>query len=131
MVDMKVKSKLTNRDENKEIISVKIFKITDIPDVMEKKGWKIAASFMRKWFNDPYYEMSKQEKLNKIDISTIQKQHILDDLEFEWLLTSSSRIKPIYDNFVMKVSSVIEYDDFLGRKANYKSAFEWTLLYFE
>jgi hypothetical protein len=132
MVDMKVKSKLTNQDENKEIISVKIFKITDIPDVMEKKGWKIAASFMRKWFNDPYYEMSKQEKLNKIDISTIQKQHILDDLEFEWLLTSSSRIKPIYDNFVMKVSSVIEYDDFLGRKkANYKSAFEWTLLYFE
>ncbi|MEG5333739.1 DUF6402 family protein [Enterobacter ludwigii] len=116
MVDMKVKSKLTNQDENKEIISVKIFKITDIPDVMEKKGWKIAASFMRKWFNDPYYEMSKQEKLNKIDISTIQKQHILDDLEFEWLLTSSSRIKPIYDNFVMKVSSVIEYDDFLGRK---------------
>lgn len=90
---------------------------------MEKKGWKIAASFMRKWFNDPYYEMSKQEKLNKIDISTIQKQHILDDLEFEWLLTSSSRIKPIYDNFVMKVSSVIEYDDFLGRKSKLQISF--------
>lgn len=116
MVDMKVKSKLTNQDENKETIPVKIFKITDIPDVMEKKGWKIAARFMRKWFNDSFYEMTQKEKLNKIDISTIEKQHVLDDLEFEWLLTSSSRIKPIYDNFVLKVSNVIEYDDFLGRK---------------
>ena len=116
MVDMKVKSKLTDQDENKETIPVKIFKITDIPDVMEKKGWKIAARFMRKWFNDSFYEMTQKEKLNKIDISTIEKQHILDDLEFEWLLTSSSRIKPIYDNFVLKVSNVIEYDDFLGRK---------------
>ena len=116
MVDMKVKSKLTDQDENKQTIPVKIFKITDIPDVMEKKGWKIAASFMRKWFNDSFYEMTQKEKLNKIDISTIEKQHILDDLEFEWLLISSSRIKPIYDNFVIKVSNIIEYDDFLGRK---------------
>lgn len=116
MVDMKVKSKLTDQDENKETIPVKIFKITDIPDVMEKKGWKIAARFMRKWFNDSFYEMTQKEKLNKIDISTIEKQHILDDLEFEWLLTSPSRIKPIYDNFVLKVSNVIEYDDFLGRE---------------
>ncbi|MDF7681136.1 hypothetical protein PT300_11305 [Enterobacteriaceae bacterium ESL0689] len=76
----------------------------------------MAARFMRKWFNDPFYEMTQKEKLNKIDISTIEKQHILDDLDFEWLLTSSSRIKPIYDNFVMKVSNIIEYDDFLGRK---------------
>lgn len=49
MVNMKVKSKLTDKNKSKEIIQVKIFKITDVPDVMEKKGWEIAAGFMRKW----------------------------------------------------------------------------------
>ncbi len=38
MVNVKVKSKLTDKNESKEIIPVKIFKITDIPDVMDKKG---------------------------------------------------------------------------------------------
>ncbi len=116
MVNMKVTSKLTEQNESKETIPVKIFKITDIPDVMDKKGWKVAARFMRKWFNDPFYEMTKDEKLNRVDINTIDKNHVLADLDFEWLLTSSSRIKPIYNDFVMKVSNVIEYDDFLGRR---------------
>lgn len=76
----------------------------------------MSARFMRKWFNDPYYEMSREEKLNKVDVNTVDKSHIIEDLDFDWLLTSSLRIKPIYDAFVEQVSNVIEYNDYLGRK---------------
>lgn len=116
MANVKIKSKLTNESESKQTVPVKIFKITDIPDVMEKKGWSVSARFMRKWFNDPYYEMSREEKLNKVDVNTVDKSHIIEDLDFDWLLTSSLRIKPIYDAFVEQVSNVIEYNDYLGRK---------------
>lgn len=37
MANVKIKSKLTNESESKQTVPVKIFKITDIPDVMEKK----------------------------------------------------------------------------------------------
>ncbi|MFO3839843.1 DUF6402 family protein [Klebsiella grimontii] len=116
MSNVKIRSKLTSENENKQTVPVKIFKITDIPDVMEKKDWTVSARFMRKWFNDPFYEMTSKEKLNKVDMNTVDKRHVIEDLDFDWLLTSSLRIKPIYDNFVRQVSNVIEYNDYLGRK---------------
>lgn len=76
----------------------------------------MSARFMRKWFNDPFYEMTREEKLNKVDMNTVGKRHNIEDLDFDWLLTSSLRIKPIYDTFVKQVSNVIEYNDYLGRK---------------
>lgn len=60
--------------------------------------------------------MSREEKLNKVDVNIVDKSHIIEDLDFDWLLTSSLRIKPIYDAFVEQVSNVIEYNDYLGRK---------------
>lgn len=36
---------------------------------MAKKGWTVSARFMRKWFYDPFYEMTPREKLNKKDVS--------------------------------------------------------------
>ncbi len=116
MSNVKIRSKLTSENENKQTVPVKIFKITDIPDVMEKKDWTVSARFMRKWFNDPFYEMTSKEKLNKVDMNTVDKRHVIEDLDFDWLLTSSLRIKPIYDNFVRQVSNVIEYNGYLGRK---------------
>ncbi|HFT0829704.1 DUF6402 family protein [Klebsiella pneumoniae] len=116
METVKIKSKLTSQNENKQTVPVRIFKITDIPDVMERKGWTVSARFMRKWFYDPFYEMTPKEKQNKVDMNTVDKNHIIEDLDFDWLLTSSLRIKSIYDTFVKQVSSVIEYNDYLGRK---------------
>ncbi len=84
MDEMKVKSSLTEQEDNQQKVSVRLFKITDIPEVMEKMGWVVAAKFMRKWFNDPLYEMSKQEKLGDSAITKIDKRHILSDLDFEW-----------------------------------------------
>ena len=115
MSETKIKAKLTNDKENQKTIPVKLFKITYIPDVMDKKGWVMSARFMRKWFYDPYYEMSLNEKLNKIDMKKIDGIHIVDDLDFEWLYTSSKRVGPVIDNYVSNLAYVREYNGYLGR----------------
>ncbi|WP_114191659.1 DUF6402 family protein [Edaphovirga cremea] len=115
MADVKIKSMLTDKSESQQKVPIKIFKITDIPGVMEKKGWIESARFMRKWFYDPFYEMSKKEKSNKVDMHEIDKQHILDDLSFEWLYTASNRVGPVIDEVVRNISHVREYNCYLGR----------------
>lgn len=37
MADVKIKSMLTDKSESQQKVPIKIFKITDIPGVMEKK----------------------------------------------------------------------------------------------
>uniref|UniRef100_UPI000A120CF7 DUF6402 family protein n=1 Tax=Cronobacter sakazakii TaxID=28141 RepID=UPI000A120CF7 len=115
MGEMKVKSSLAEQEDNQQKVSVRLFKITDIPEVMEKMGWVVAAKFMRKWFNDPLYEMSKQEKLNKVDMALIDECHIVDDIPFEWLYTASARVSPAIDNFLKSISTVREFNDTLGK----------------
>lgn len=48
MANVKIKSKLTNESESKQTVPVKIFKITDIPDVMEKKRLVSVSTFHAK-----------------------------------------------------------------------------------
>lgn len=44
----------------------RMFRITDIPDVMEKKeGWPVGAAMMRRWFNSPAYTMSEDVKAGR------------------------------------------------------------------
>lgn len=59
MSEIKVISSLTEQEDNQQKVPVRLFKITDIPEVMENMGWVVAARFMRKRFYDPFYEMSK------------------------------------------------------------------------
>ncbi|MGE4802439.1 DUF6402 family protein [Yersinia hibernica] len=116
MGDLNVTSKLTDEKDSKQTIPIKVFKITDIPTVMDRMGWTISARFMRKWFYDSYYEMNKKEKLNKVDMQKIDKKHIIDDIKFEWLYTASQRVGPVIDNFIRNISYVREYNGYLGRK---------------
>ncbi|EOI5798282.1 DUF6402 family protein [Cronobacter dublinensis] len=62
-------------------------------------GWIIAEKFMRKWFGDSLYEMTREEKIGDKDIATIDKEHVLTDLDFEWLL-KSERVAKIFSNYV-------------------------------
>lgn len=62
-----------------------------------------------------YYEISLNEKLNKIDMKKIDRIHIVDDLAFEWLYTSSKREAPVIDNYVSNLAYVREYNGYLGR----------------
>jgi len=39
-----------------------VFKLTDLPDIMEKAAWKRGATLMRKWLSSDAYAMSDEEK---------------------------------------------------------------------
>ncbi|EOC1475067.1 hypothetical protein ACI1AG_004107, partial [Cronobacter turicensis] len=116
MGEIKIKSSLTEQEDNQQKVSVRLFKITDIPEVMKNMGWVVAANFMRKWFNDPFYEMTMEEKIGDSAITTIDKTHILSDLDFEWLL-KSERVAKIFNQNLLSVTFVREYHSFLGKKA--------------
>ncbi|EOV9671702.1 DUF6402 family protein [Cronobacter turicensis] len=115
MSEIKVKSSLTEQEDNQQKLPVRLFKITDIPDVMENMGWVVAARFMRKWFDDPFYEMTMEEKIGNSAITKIDKRHILSDLDFEWLL-KSERVAKIFNQNLLSVTFVREYHNFLGKK---------------
>ncbi|EOV0630960.1 DUF6402 family protein [Cronobacter turicensis] len=115
MSEIKVKSSLTEQEDNQQKVPVRLFKITDIPEVMENMGWVVAARFMRKWFDDPFYEMTMEEKIGNSAITKIDKRHILSDLDFEWLL-KSERVAKIFNQNLLSVTFVREYHNFLGKK---------------
>ncbi|EKY3089509.1 DUF6402 family protein [Cronobacter dublinensis] len=121
MSDIKFKSTLVDGIDNQQEVTVRFFKITDIPDVMASMGWIIAEKFMRKWFNDSLYEMTREEKIGGKDMATIDKEHVLTDLDFEWLL-KSERVAKIFSNYVLSVSFVKDYHEFLGKKATTSNA---------
>ncbi|ELY7390570.1 hypothetical protein SOJ80_000735 [Cronobacter universalis] len=115
MSEIKVISSLTEQEDNQQKVPVRLFKITDIPEVMENMGWVVAARFMRKWFYDPFYEMTMEEKLNKVDMALIDECHIVDDISFEWLCTASERVSPVIDDVLESISIVREFNDTLGK----------------
>lgn len=41
---------------------VELFRLTDLADVMEKKGWKVGAHLQRQWFKRSALEMTSSEK---------------------------------------------------------------------
>lgn len=51
-----------NNSTNQTTTSVPLFKLTDIPTVMRKKGWHMAAYLNEKWLNDESLEMNAAEK---------------------------------------------------------------------
>lgn len=51
-----------NNAQNVTTTSINLFKLTDIPNVMELKGWKQAAFLQRKWFNESAVTMKNEEK---------------------------------------------------------------------
>lgn len=55
-----------------QLQQVRIFRITDIPNVMQHKlHWPVAASLMRRWFANSAYTMSSDVKNNRIDPRTL------------------------------------------------------------
>ncbi|EOC3058776.1 DUF6402 family protein [Cronobacter dublinensis] len=121
MSDIKFKSTLVDGIDNQQEVTVRFFKITDIPDVMASMGWIIAERFMRKWFNDSLYEMTREEKIGGKDMANIDKEHVLTGLDFAWLL-KSERVAKIFNNYVLSVSFVKDYHEFLGKKATTSNA---------
>lgn len=91
------------------------FKITDIPNAMDKNNWKTSARFMRKWLNAPAYTLPRKAKSGNIPPSALPKNALVTDLPFEWLLTSSTRIKPRIDGILASLSYVNNVNPEVGQ----------------
>lgn len=50
-----------------KVCYVDVFKLKDLPEIMDQKGWKVSAALMRKWFANPQRAMTKSEKLGNTD----------------------------------------------------------------
>jgi hypothetical protein len=89
----------TSPKENKQgqVCYADVFKLTDLPDIMDKKGWKVASALMRKWFDSPAYTISQEEKGGKTDSRKYQS-HLVDitTIKMSWVL-SFTRIKQEHD----------------------------------
>ncbi|WP_373386821.1 DUF6402 family protein [Pseudomonas alcaligenes] len=94
---------------------VETFKITDIPTVMDGLGWSQGARLMRKWFNNPAYEMPAAVKVGNVSPSTLSGQQLLTDLPFEWLFSSSRRIQDRVESLVSDLQEVREFNGLIGR----------------
>lgn len=94
---------------------VETFKITDIPQAMDTLGWSEGARVMRKWFDNPAYELPMDVKLGRASPSNLSPAQLLTDLPFEWLLSSSSRISGPINQKVTELSKVEEFNTTVGR----------------
>jgi hypothetical protein len=116
------KAKMAPGDEKEgEKLQVTDFKLTDIPKVMDALKWTEAARFQRKWFEAPAYELPAEYKTGKKDARTLPKEHVLDDLPFDWLLNKSERVKPVVDALIEEFSDVREYNGRLGKVKGFLS----------
>jgi len=89
----------TSPRENKQgkICYADVFRLTDLPEVMEKMGWRNSAALMKKWFANPGYTMTLGQKKGVIPASQYPS-HLLETslITMEWAL-SFPRIKREYD----------------------------------
>lgn len=102
-------------DTEGEQVAVKEFRVSDIPAAMKAKGWTEASRIMTKWFNGAPYVMSAKVKSGRTKASELLAEQVLQDLPFEWLFTSSERIKPVVDKIVGQLKNVENYNSKIGR----------------
>lgn len=120
-VEKTVKTSLTKTsDTERKVVEVNDFSIADIPNVMDKLGWKEGARLMRHWFTGAPYEMSLAYKIGTKDDRDLKKSgHTLENIDFNWLSTSSTRTKKIVASLIIDFSGEHrEYGQRIGRTQN-------------
>jgi hypothetical protein len=80
-----------------KVCYVDVFKLTDLPDIMDKKGWTVSSAIMRKWLNNAAYAMTLDEKKGLTD-SRLYPANLVDTstVKMSWAL-SFPRIKQEHD----------------------------------
>jgi hypothetical protein len=73
-------------DRKGVVCEVEEMQLRDIPDVMRKMRWYVAARMMDRWFNSPYWKMSDDIKRGKVDTLTLTPTQYDDQtIKMEWL----------------------------------------------
>lgn len=94
---------------------VETFKITDIPQAMDTLGWSEGARVMRKWFDNPAYELPMEVKRGNVPPSNLIPAHLLTDIPFDWLFSSSTRVQRHVEELISALSHVTEFNATVGR----------------
>jgi hypothetical protein len=94
---------------------VETFKITDIPQAMDTLGWSEGARVMRKWFDNPAYEIPLTVKVGDISPSSLNHQQLLTDLPFDWLFSASTRVGSHVEELISGLQDVREFNGLVGR----------------
>ncbi len=97
----------------KEVI-IEQFKLTDIPKAMDKLGWTESARIMRRWFEGEAYVVDMKIKQGKIPASSLSQEKFYDEIDFEWLYSSTNRIKPYIEQLVVDLTKVVKYNHHIG-----------------
>lgn len=97
----------------------KTFPLTSIPDVMDRMGWKVGARVMRKWFDGEVFELSQKHKQEKLPASTLDKNNLITDIPFDWLLTAADRVKPKVDQFLNELATSNEFNSSVGKSKGF------------
>lgn len=66
-----------------------VFKLSDIPATMRRKSWDVAAKLMDRWFSNPAWEMSpeqKEDKFGTLDIQRTPAQIDTTTVTMHWLM---------------------------------------------
>jgi len=89
----------TSPKENKQgkVCYAHVFRLTDLPDIMDQKGWPVSSAIMRKWFANPAYKMSQLTKEGKTDAREYPPKLVdTSTVKMNWVL-SFPRAKKEYD----------------------------------
>lgn len=96
----------TSPKSNTEGKKVKVcqFKLSDIPATMRKKGWTVASKLMERWFGNPAWEMSldqKRDRFGTLDIQRTSEQIDTTTVTMAWLLqVQFQRARAMRDQFI-------------------------------
>ncbi|MBD2815968.1 hypothetical protein ID850_14610 [Xenorhabdus sp. Flor] len=89
-------------------IEVDVFMLNEIPNSMEKMGWKMAPKIMRHWFERPKIEFTQEEKIRYIkgiDSIDIPKDRVNDSIvKMEWAM-NFKQVKEATEELVQKWAS--------------------------
>jgi hypothetical protein len=94
-----VASSKTTASENRQgkVCYADVFKLTDLPAIMDAKQWPVAAILMRKWFAAPAHTMSADEKQGKTDARSYPASLVdTGSVTMAWAL-SFPRVKQRYE----------------------------------
>ena len=92
-----------------EKVTVCQFKLSDIPSTMRKKGWTIAPKLMERWFSNPAWEISldqKRDRYGTLDIQRTPEQIDTTTVTMAWLLQAQfQRARAVRDQFIYGVGA--------------------------
>lgn len=112
-----ITAQLTPSSDKKPVeVNVEELQVTDIPGVMTKMGWKESARIMQRWLDGAPYVMSSSEKLGHLDVDKITQEKLFDDLDFDWLTTSSPHTGEFIKELIAKATNPSQSNELIGRQ---------------